>query len=76
MLSGALFPAATAPRFLRAVISANPVSYAVTGLQRALLPSVVAEGAASMNACLLILAAFAAAMLATSVFVASRRSAR
>jgi len=76
MLSGALFPSAGAPRFLRAVIALNPVSYAVTGLQRALLPAVVPEAAASMNACLAILAAFAAAMLLVSVLVASRRDGR
>lgn len=76
MLSGALFPSETAPRFLRWVIAANPVSYAVTGLQRALLPSVVAEGAASLCACLGILAAFAATMIVACVFVASRRDAR
>ena len=76
MLSGALFPAATAPRFLRAVIAANPVSYAVTGLQRALLPSVVSEASASMSTCLLVLAGFAAAMLAACLAVASRREAR
>jgi ABC-2 type transport system permease protein len=76
MLSGALFPAATAPWFLRAVIGANPVSYAVTGLQRALLPSVVASGAASANVCLAVLAGFAALMLAACVFVASRRDSR
>ena len=76
MLSGALFPSATAPRFLQWVIAANPVSYAVTGLQRALLPAVVAEGAASTGLCLAILAGFAAVMIGTSVFVASRRDAR
>lgn len=76
MLSGALFPAASAPRYLQLVIAANPVSYAVTGLQRALLPSVVAEGAVSMGACLSVLAAFAVVMIAASVLVASRRSAR
>lgn len=76
MLSGALFPAATAPRFLQWIIAANPVSYSVTGLQRALLPAVVPDGAASMGACLAILAAFAAAMLLLSVLVASRRDAR
>ena len=74
MLSGALFPAAAAPRFLRAVIALNPVAYSVTGLQRALLPSVVAQDSASMGACLAILAAFAALMLTLSVFVASRRT--
>ena len=76
MLSGALFPAAAAPRFLQWVIAANPVSYAVTGLQRALLPAVVAEGSVSMGGCLAVLAAFAAVMLAVSVAVASRRDAR
>lgn len=76
MLSGALFPAATAPRALQWVIAANPVSYAVAGLQHALLPSVVAAGAASACACLAVLAAFAAVMLTACVFVASRRDAR
>ena len=76
MLSGALFPSATAPRFLQVLITVNPVSYAVTGLQHALLPAVVAQGAASANACLIILALFAAAMLAACVFVVSRRDAR
>ena len=76
MLSGALFPAASAPRFLQWIIAANPVSYSVTGLQRALLPSVVPEGAASMSACLIILAAFSVVMLGLSVFVASRRDTR
>ncbi|MBI3288097.1 MAG: ABC transporter permease [Elusimicrobia bacterium] len=76
MLSGALFPAATAPTFLRAVITINPVSYAVTGLQRALLPAVVADDSASLCACMAILASFAIAMLAACVLVASRRDAR
>jgi len=76
MLSGALFPASGAPRFLQWVIAANPVSYAVTGLQRALLPSVVPEGAASMGVCLAVLAGFSIVTLATCVFVASRRDAR
>ncbi|MBI5246688.1 MAG: ABC transporter permease [Elusimicrobia bacterium] len=76
MLSGSLFPAATAPRFLQAVITVNPVSYAVTGLQQALLPAVVAPGAAPARTCLLILAVFAAVMIAACVAVASRRDAR
>jgi len=76
MLSGALFPSASAPRLLQWIIAANPVSYAVTGLQRALLPSVVVEGAASMGCCLGVLAVFSAVMIAASVFVASRRDAR
>ena len=76
MLSGALFPAASAPAWLRLIIAANPVSYAVTGLQRSLLPSVVPDGAASLCACLGVLAAFAAVMTIVSVLVVSRRDAR
>jgi len=76
MLSGALFPAASAPPFLRAVIAANPVSYAVTGLQHALLPAVVEGGAASLSGCLGVLTGFAAVMIVACVFVASRRDAR
>ena len=76
MLSGALFPAATAPRFLRAVIAINPVAYSVTGLQHALLPSVIPPDAAPIGACLGVLAGFAAVMLAACVAVASRRDAR
>lgn len=76
MMSGALFPAETAPRLLRAAIAVNPVSYAVTGLQRALLPGIVSPAAPSAPDCLLALAVFAAAMLAAGVAVASRRDAR
>lgn len=76
MLSGALFPAAGAPRALQLVIAANPAAYAVTGLQRALLPSVVPESAASLGVCLAALSAFAVLMLAACVVVASRRDAR
>ena len=39
MLSGALFPVATAPHWLGVIIRLNPVSYAVAALQRSLLPS-------------------------------------
>jgi ABC-2 type transport system permease protein len=76
MLSGSLFPASTAPPALRAVIAVNPVAYAVTGLQRALLPSVVAPDAASLCVCLGVLGAFAAVMTAAGVAVASRRDSR
>lgn len=75
MLSGALFPAESAPRWLQLVVALNPVSYAVTGLQRALLPSLAPNGA-SASACLAVLAAFAVVMVATSVGVASRRDSR
>ena len=76
MLSGSLFPAASAPPLLRAIILVNPVAYAVTALQRSLLPSVVPAGAASLGACLAVLAGFAAVMLAVCSAVVSRRDAR
>ena len=76
MLSGSLFPSTSAPRILQIVITLNPVSYAVSGLQHALLPSIVPAQAVSACACLAILAAFAAVMLALCVLVASRRDAR
>ncbi len=76
MLSGALFPAETAPRAIRLLIAANPVAYAVTGLQHALLPQAAGADAASLSRCLAVLAAFAAATLAAGAAVASRREAR
>lgn len=76
MLSGALFPASTAPAWLKAVIAVNPTAYAVTALQRALLPGVAGPGAPSLSLCFGALAAFAAVMTAAGVAVASRRDAR
>jgi ABC-2 type transport system permease protein len=77
MLSGALFPAATAPGWLRAAMAANPVTYAVAALQHALLPaSAAAGGAPGLELCLAALAAFAAASLAASAAIASTRDAR
>lgn len=77
MLSGALFPILSAPRWLQLVVRVNPVTYAVSGLQHALTPAhAAAAGGASLAACLLVLCAFAAAALAASVAVASKREAR
>ncbi|MBI4371917.1 MAG: ABC transporter permease [Elusimicrobia bacterium] len=74
MLSGALFPAAGAPGWLKTVIALNPVSYGVSALQRALLPAhAAASGAAAAPLSLAVLAAFAAAALAAAGAVASRR---
>ncbi len=71
MLSGALFPAATAPIWLRWVMRINPVTYAVLGLQEALSPGRVGGAAfASLSACLIVLAGFSAAILAFSAWLA------
>jgi ABC-2 type transport system permease protein len=74
LLSGALFPYATAPRWLQLVIKANPVTYAVAGLQLSLTPGTPAL--ASLPFCFGVLAAFAVLMLAAAVAVASRRDER
>jgi ABC-2 type transport system permease protein len=75
MLSGSLFPKASAPAWLQCVMAANPVSYGVSALQRSLLPAhAAATGAAELGCSFLALTLFAAAMLAASVLVASRRN--
>lgn len=65
MLSGALFPAAGAPGWLRALVAVNPVSYAVSALQAALLSAPARPGL-----CLGVLAAFAALTFAAGLFAA------
>lgn len=74
LLSGSLFPYATAPRWLQLVIQANPVTYAVTALQLSLTPGTPAL--AALPVCFAVMAAFAAVMLAAAVAVASRRDER
>lgn len=69
MLSGAMFPAATAPGWLRAVMTANPVTYSVACLQQALAPGQTA-GLPSITTCLIVLVVFAAASLVGSAWVA------
>jgi ABC-2 type transport system permease protein len=77
MLSGSLFPKASAPGWLGLVIAANPVTYGVSALQHALLPAhAAATGAAPLGRSFAVLGLFAAASLAASVAVASRRDGR
>lgn len=75
MLSGALFPKASAPGWLKLVIAVNPVTYGVSALQHALLPAyATATGAASLSCSFAALGLFAAGSLAASALVASRRA--
>lgn len=77
MLSGALFPAAGAPAWLKLVMALNPVGYGVAALQRALLPAhAAASGAPPLPLCFAVLAAFAVLSLAASAALASRRDSR
>lgn len=74
MLSGSLFPKASAPAWLKLVIAADPVTYGVSALQWALLPAHAAStGAAPLGCSFAALGLFAAASVAASVLVASRR---
>ncbi|MBI4375749.1 MAG: ABC transporter permease [Elusimicrobia bacterium] len=68
MLSGALFPHSTAPGWLRFVMSANPVSYAVSALQHSFGMGSVAL--ASLPLCLLVLTGFSVATLGACVWLA------
>lgn len=71
LLSGSLFPASTSPGWLRLVISINPVTYSVAGLQHALSPAGAAgSDLPGVALCLAAQAAFAAATLAASVWIA------
>lgn len=72
MLSGAMFPASGAPAWLRAVMTANPVSYAVSALLWALSPEQALQSAvAAPGSCLVVLALFALASTGASAWIAS-----
>ena len=73
LLSGSFFPSEGAPGWLRAVMAANPLTYGVAALRRALggtSPSLPALGVS-----LAVTAAFAAAMFAAATAVVARRPA-
>ncbi|MBI3549777.1 MAG: ABC transporter permease [Elusimicrobia bacterium] len=74
LLSGALFPPAGAPRWLRLVMAGNPVTYAVAALQRGLLQGGGGDGPSAAT-CLAVTGAFALAMIAAAS-AAVGRSAR
>ena len=74
-LSGALFPVETAPRWLKALMMADPLTYSVTALQKAFY---ISDPAAlskfpSPEFSLLATLAFSTLMFAASVFVCARR---
>lgn len=72
MLSGAVFPPTGAPRWLQAVMAANPVSYLVTAVRRSLYPADAALVGPSLSVCLLVTLLFAAAMLVISARAVER----
>jgi ABC-2 type transport system permease protein len=71
MLSGAMFPAATAPLWLKAVMAVNPVTYSVACLQQA-LDAAQSASLPSVEFCLLVLLLFAFSSLLASAWVAKR----
>jgi ABC-2 type transport system permease protein len=75
LLSGALFPATGAPAWLRAVMAANPMTYALTALRRSLdLGREAAAGAAGGPS--LALSWSVAVLFAALMFVVALRAAR
>ncbi|MBI5631521.1 MAG: ABC transporter permease [Elusimicrobia bacterium] len=74
MLSGALFPIATAPHWLQAVMKINPVTYGVSALQQSLaLGGLSAAPLAPLGFCLVVLTATGALVLAGSAWLVCRR---
>jgi ABC-2 type transport system permease protein len=78
LLSGAFFPAGESG-WLSWVIRANPLTYGVAGLRRLLYPGYdlkVAAGFPSLEACIGVTVVFCLACIATSVWMAGRRTSR
>lgn len=71
LLSGALFPIATASGWIRAIMLANPLTYGVEALRTTLFPA--SEQVFSANVALLVLVGFSAAVFFASYLVANRR---
>jgi len=71
-LSGAMFPVEGAAPVLRALVWANPVSYAVSGLRHGLYNGTEAATLAGPVVCLLVTTAFAVLMLALAVWQVRR----
>ncbi len=72
LLSGSLFPAAGAPAWMRAIMAANPLTYGVAALRRALSPA-AAQAGPGVGVSLLALGAFAAVCLVADVVVVRAR---
>ena len=74
LLSGAFFPAAGAPAWLRALMAADPVTYGLAAFRRVLYPA-GAPGVASLpglGLCLAVTLAFGAACFAAALVLARR----
>jgi ABC-2 type transport system permease protein len=77
MLSGAFFPAAGAPAWLRVLVALNPLTYPVAALRRILyLGPAAVDGVPSLQAALTVTLLFGAAAFAATTWVASRPATR
>jgi len=74
LLSGALFPASGAARWVRIVMWCNPLTYAILGFQKSFFVAGVPLSLSpiSIGICLAVSVAFAAAMVGASIFSAQR----
>lgn len=74
LLSGALFPSSGAPTWLRWAMNANPLTYGVEALNRALyLHRPLAEGQWSLTASMSVVVAFGLVMWAVSTWLVNRK---
>lgn len=80
IVSGAMFPVTSGPAWMKTIVAINPLSYAASGVRRALAGGQLAhalEGSTSSSVVeLAVVTATAVVGLALGTFVASRRSPR
>ena len=75
LLSGAVFPAEGAARWMQWLMVVNPLSYGVTALRRLFSPGDVVSGA-SLAVCFAVILGFSVLTLAAAFYLASRTSSR
>ena len=75
LLSGALFPAEGAARWMQWLMVVNPLSYGVTALRRLFSPGDAVSGA-SLPVCFAVILGFSVLTLAAAFYLASRPSSR
>jgi ABC-2 type transport system permease protein len=76
LVSGALFPMASAHGWVQWLMRANPMTYMVSALRQTLQQEATGGGAPQMATSLLVMAGCAAALFVASTLVAGRRTTR
>jgi ABC-2 type transport system permease protein len=74
LLSGALFPAAGASRWIKLLMELNPLTYSVDGLQQTMFPATHPPTILSVGGSIAVLAAFTGVVFLAGFWIANRRS--